>query len=362
MASIKHHHPPYLPTKLDYGKFTLELADAQYDLGVLQGAQERLHNPGLLIAPLTAKEAATSSKIEGTQSSPKDIFMFEAGGKAAHNDAGEVANYSRAMNYAVEQLSKGRQLTASLTKTLHKILLTDTRHSGMLGGFRDKTVYIAERRSDPIEKALYIPPTHLEVPGYIDNIFQYLGSHNDNDLIKAGIMHYQFEAVHPFEDGNGRIGRLLIPLFLFKQSRITLPILYVSGYFERNRDQYREALSVVDKTNQYEHWLKFFFTAISAQAKETNAIISKINALYEKNRQTTKNVRSPYIIPFIDFIFTQPIFSATQARRKVGIQKVTCARLIKVLLEKGIVSLVPQKFTTDKREKLYWFSDLISLL
>lgn len=362
MSKIKFHHPDHLPVKLDYGKFALELSEAQYNLGVLQGSHKNLHNPLLLIAPLTAKEASVSSKIEGTQSSPKDVFIYEAGGKTEHKDTPEVANYRKAMRYAIDEIKKGRKISLHLVKSIQEILLKDGRHDGMLGDFRKKTVYVAEKRSDPIEKALYIPPEHFRVPEYMENLMEYIDGEGDS-LIKAGVIHYQFEAVHPFEDGNGRIGRLLLPLFLYQERKVSLPIIYVSGYLEKNRSEYIETLHKVDVSKCYEDWLKLFFKAISAQAKETSETVSKINKLYDLTRELHKKIKSPYIIPTIDFIFEQPIFSITQLMKKINTSSwITGSRQISILKRNKLIEELPKNFNKDRREKLYVFYKLLAFL
>src|SRR6266566_1815891 len=153
----KHHHPAHLPPSLDYGQFAKELAQAQYSIGLLQGSQGRLQNAMHLIGPLVAKEAAVSSKIEGTQSDSEDIYVFDAGGKPAYLDTPVVSNYRMSMLDAIQALRDGKKLSAHLIKSLHATLLKSVRHKGTLGAFRTQTVWIAEREGDPIEKALYVP-------------------------------------------------------------------------------------------------------------------------------------------------------------------------------------------------------------
>jgi Fic family protein len=150
--------------------------------------------------------------------------------------------YRTSMLDAILAFNEGKKLSSHLIKALHATLLKDVRHKGGLGGFRSLPVWIAQREGDPITKALYIPPEHIHVPSYVENMLSYIESDGDEvNLVKAGVVHYQFEAVHPFEDGNGRIGRLLIPLFLFYKGDLSLPIVYSSGYFETRPQEYREA-------------------------------------------------------------------------------------------------------------------------
>src|SRR5581483_11705390 len=270
---------------LDYNKFAKELSAAEYALGLLEGSQKKLQNPGLLISPLTTKEAVMSSKIEGTQSDVSDVFMFDAGETTKHADIKEVVNYRDAMDSAIKEIKKGREVTSHLVESLHGTLLDGVRHKGLLGKFREGQVWIAERAGDPIEKAIYIPPQSMHVKGLVDNLFDYINNGKESALIKAGITHYQFEAIHPFDDGNGRIGRLLIPLALHTHKRLSSPILYLSGYFEDHRDEYIDKLHAVDEGNEIEEWLKFFFCSVSEQLNETQKIITAIYDLHDQLRK-----------------------------------------------------------------------------
>lgn len=363
MSDIQHFHPKKLPVELDPGKFTRELAQAKYDLGSLNGAHQTLENekllgnPTLLIAPLTAKEAAVSSKIEGTQSNASDVFYYEASGEERQSDTAEVANYRKAIMQSIGELNKGRELSQHLLKSIHETLLHEVRHQGKLGDYREDVVYIAEKRSDPIEEALYIPPEPYLVPEYMDNLWEYLKS-EEEVLIKIGIAHYQFEAIHPFEDGNGRIGRMLIPLTLFYEGELPFPIVYLSGYFERNRDKYISALHSVDTTEDYEEWLSFFFKAISAQSKQTQSIIDEIYSLYNKIRSEFET-KSPYLIPFIEFAFRNPVFTIPQATETLECSRKTIERLLAKFKKRNFVLKINLK---KGRTHFYAFKDLLEIL
>lgn len=359
----KNHHKPKKLTEgilsLDYNKFATEQAEAEYALGLLQGSQKKLQNSALLISPLTAKEATVSSKIEGTQSTVSDVFFHEAGGETKP-DTAEVANYRAAMNFAIQELAKGRALTKNLIKTLHQALLKNTRHKGVLGEFRKGDVWIAKKYGDPIEKAIYIPPEAYLVNDYVDDLLLYLQAGKENILTKAGIAHYQFEAIHPFDDGNGRIGRLLIPLILYHSNRLSKPILYVSGYMEENRDEYIDALHSVDETNKIEPWLKFFFKSVAEQLKETQNLVENIYELYDEVKSDFQINKSPYLIPFLDFIFHSPIFTVPMAMKKTNVSvSLTIKRLIQVFKEKGYIKEMPYRLS---RAKVYKFEPLLAIL
>lgn len=346
--------------KLDYNKFFKELSIAQYSLGLLEGSQRKLHNPGLLISPLTAKEATVSSKIEGTQSSVADVFLYEAGGIPQYADTKQVLNYREAMNFAMSEIKKGRPLTIHLVKTIHTILLEAVRHKGELGQFRHDKVWIAAKEGDPIEKAIYVPPEHFLVDEYMDDLFNFIEKGEENALIKAGIAHYQFEAIHPFTDGNGRIGRLLIPLILCYKNKITQPILYISGYFESNREEYIEALHRVDETGDYNNWLAFYFKSISHQLKDTQRLVDSIYSLYDEMRVNFEKVKSPFLIKFIDFLFKRPYFTVPQIVKEVRVStRTTALNLIRIFKEKNLIIETPAR---DQRAKIYVFLPLLKLL
>lgn len=355
--------PKQLPVKdLDYGYFAKELAEANYAVGQLQGSQGRLANAMHLIGPLVAREAAVSSKIEGTQSTSSDIYLYDAGGKAAFSDTPVVSNYRSAMTSAIKAVQEGRQLTTHLIKALHEVLLKDVRHSGRIGDFRDGDVWIAEKQGDPIEKALYVPPEALHVASYMDNIVDYIeNDESDLNLVKAAIAHYQFEAVHPFEDGNGRIGRLLIPLILFYKGDLDLPIVYSSGYFEARPDDYRAALRDVDKTGNYEPWIKFFLTAIKEQANETLALVERIHKLHSDLKKTYENSKSPYLPRVLDMLFMNPYFTIPMAMKELNINvRMTIVRMIEQLEKDGVITAISQR--GPKGTTIYVYDDLFTLL
>lgn len=361
--NLPHHKPPHLDvskTNLDYNEFADEYAQAKYALGLLEGSQKKLQNPTLLISPLTAKEAAVSSKIEGTVSTVSDVFIYEAGGKHKDPDAAQVANYKTAMHHAIGELEQGRGITNHLIKSLHATLLEKVRHKGTLGQFREDTVYIAERPSDPLEKSIYIPPEFIQVQGYMDNIMEYLDHSSDGALIKAGMFHYQFEAVHPFMDGNGRLGRLLIPLILFQEQKLSLPILYLSGYFEAHREHYRSALHEVDETGKYENWMKFFLNSVGQQLHETQNLVEAIYQLYDEIKNNFQFTKSPYLIPFLDFIFASPAFTISMIQESLtGCSRQTATRLIDLLMGQEIVKELDFRVG---RIKIFSFPRLLNLI
>lgn len=354
---IKPAKPPKLPVKINISFFANELADASFELGKLDGLQRDLPNPSLLISPLTAKEATVSSKIEGTRSTISDVFMFEATSEGKYDDTVEVVNYRKAMIWAQKALRQ-RRLNLSFIKELHNILLKGARGERYRGEFRKEQVFIGEKGAT-IEKATYIPPEPILIQEYMENLDDYILNSKDNPLIKSAIIHYQFEAIHPFQDGNGRIGRLLIPLYLYQQNLLYQPTLFLSGYFEKNRGQYINVLHLVDTQQNYERWIKFFLISVERQSEETQRIINKIKFLNNEVKEITREIRSPYISQAVDFIFKKPVFSISDLSRTIQSNRVTASRLVKRLLgQKVVSSFVPPK----KKRRFFVFTQLIKLL
>jgi len=349
--------PQKLPIELNFSKFAKDLADASFELGKLDGLERDLPNPSLLISPLITKEATVSSRIEGTRSTVSDVFLYEATKEGKYNDTIEVFNYRQAMIWAMDVL-KTRRMNLSFIKELHSILLKGARGEKYRGKFREEQVFIGKKGAK-IEEATYIPPEPILIPEYMENLEEYILSNDQNALVKSAIIHYQFEAIHPFQDGNGRIGRLLIPLYLYNKELLYKPILFLSGYFDKNREGYINHLHLVDTEKKYEEWVKFFLISVKNQAKETQKLIYQIRDLANEVKAKTEFIKSPYISKVIDFIFSNPIFSNSELSRYIKANRATSSRLIKKLQDlKILTSFIPSK----KKRELYIFESLIKLL
>jgi len=354
---MKSYHPPKLPVKINKDSLVNLLAETAFELGQLNGLQKDLPNPFLVISPLTTKEATISSKIEGTRSTVSDVFVYEATETSQYSETIEVFNYRKAMLFAIDSL-KDRKLNNTFIKELHSILLEGTRGHKKRGDWRKEQVFIGEKGAT-IEKATYIPPEATFIPGYMENLENYILENLEHPLIKIAVVHYQFEAIHPFSDGNGRIGRLLIPVYLYWKRLLFQPILYLSGYFEKYRDKYLDTLNYVDKTQKYEIWIEFFLQAVKEQAKDTQNLIEKIKSLYKEIHVKLEKVKSPYTAKTIDFIFKNPAFKASSLRKFINSSRATSLRIIEKMQDFGLVeSYLPP----DRKRKIFIFTDLINLL
>ena len=356
--------PPELPPKIDYISLIEEIGRAREALGELKGLLINVPNFDLLVSPLLTKEAVLSSQIEGTQATLEDVLKYEAEGKFSQDnrkerDIREILNYRRAIHLAIKELKK-KPIGENFIKKLHFVLLDSVRGSNKdRGNLRRMQVYIAPPGT-PIEKATYIPPPITELPRLLSNWEKYINSYQEKDvLVQIGIAHYQFEAIHPFMDGNGRIGRLLIPIFLYQRKILPYPVLYISEYFERYRQQYYNLLNQVSQKGDWESWLKFFLEAIRIQSQTTAAIIYQTKFLYEKLKRDISAINSIYAINFLDIIFNKPIITFSNIKNKI---KPKSHQTIYNLLEKFVRMKILKPLSGRKRNKIYIFSELLKIL
>lgn len=371
---MKPFLPPNLPPKINYLPLVKNLGEARAALGKLDGLLINLPNPRLLIAPLLTKEAVLSSQIEGTRATLENVFQYEAEEKTSEKnenekDSREIINYRKAINMAMSDPSRlGRaeadlprfRLGTELLRKLHYILLDSVRGEDKnRGHFRVTQVFIGFARST-IKEAIYVPPPPQVVPRLLENWENYLRGEMEKDpLIQIGVAHYQFEAIHPFVDGNGRIGRLLIPLFLTERKLLSFPLLYISEYFEERRRLYYDLLNGVSRASQWEDWLKFFLDAITLQSTKTQATILKMLVLHNKLKEKILTLNSAYALNLLDILFASPVATFPSLRKQLVVKSPqTIFNLLAKFKELGILKEVSSKH----RGKIFVFKDLIEIL
>jgi len=356
--------PPKLPPKVDYTNLIKEIGWAHNNLGKLNGLLINIPNPGLLTTPLLTKEAVLSSRIEGTQATLEDVFKYEAEGKISEKeeiekDVREIINYREALSMAIDEL-KNRPIGENFIKKIHFYLFDSVRGANKdRGNLRRMQVYIGAPGT-PIEEATYIPPPITELPPLLSNWESYINSEQEKDpLIQMGIAHYQFEAIHPFMDGNGRIGRLLIPLFLYQRKLLSYPLLYISEFFEKNRKDYYDLLNRVSKEEDWEDWIRFFLTALTDQSLKTQVTVLEIIALYNNLKKKIAAINSVYAINLLDLIFANPIVSFVSIKKRL---KSRSYQTIYNLLTKFIKIGILKEVSGRKRNKIYIFQQLMDIL
>lgn len=330
---------PYVPSSLplknlDYQRLIALVGEANAELARYDGLLQGIVNPSVMLSPLTIEEAVLSSKIEGTQATVDEVLEQEAGilkvGEKAE-DIREIINYREALRLGHRYLNS-RSITLSLVCELHRILLDSVRGQNKLPGeFRRDQNWIGTFGCT-IEQASFVPPSPLQLQDHLEAWQSYIESHDIDLLLQTAVIHAQFELLHPFKDGNGRIGRILIPLFLFQKKKLSQPMFYLSSYLEANREEYYVRLQNISRENDWNSWIAFFLLAITEQAKSNNAKVKAILKLYDEMKQQIHEItHSQYTVHLLDAIFDRPIFKTTDFVERTKIHKPTAMGLLRQL-------------------------------
>ena len=357
----KPFQPHKLPLEnLDWVKFIQYIARANRAVAKFDGFLQSVPNARVLLSPLSTKEAVLSSKIEGTQATFGEVLAFEANPNKQtkkYDDIEEVLNYRKAMNLAIEKL-EDLPLCGRLIKEVHQVLLSGVRgHKKNPGFFRTGSVHIG-RNGLGIEGATYIPPEAQEIEKYFSELEKYIHFDEKDYLVQLAIIHAQFEIIHPFWDGNGRTGRILMPLFLYYKKVLSSPMFYLSEYFELHRDEYYQKLQNISENNDWEGWIAFFLLAIEEQSIKNIAKVQEILSLYNTLKGQIVNIPTPKnAIKILDFLFSMPIFDSKDLMIKTKIKKDSAFRILKFLSDKEIITE-----NEKQRYKTYFFNDLLKII
>ena len=352
--------PPSPPVRLENLQVLLERASQA--LGRLDGLASALPNPALLIYAYVRKEAVLSSQIEGTQSSLSDLLLFEndeAPG-APVEDVREVSSYVAAMNHGLRRMREGFPLSLRLIREIHEILLAKGRGSGKLPGeFRRSQNWIGGSHPG---NAVFVPPPPEFVLDSMGDLECFLHEERPGVplLVKAGLAHVQFETIHPFLDGNGRLGRLLITFLLCAQNALREPILYLSLYFKTHRAAYYDLLDRVRTKGDWEAWLDFFLTGVRETAEQASEAAGRIVALVDEHRRLIETLGRPAASAQRVFEHMQcsPIASIPVAARKIGVSAPTVAKSLEHMGRLGIV----REITGRSRHRLFVYSAYLAIL
>ena len=306
-----------------------------------------------------------SSRIEGTVATMSEVLQFEAGDPPAREerrlDIEEILNYRSAVDAAVEELEK-RPFSLNLLLKLHKLLLSSVRgHNKAPGRFRRQQNYIGSRVGG-VEKIRFTPPDWMRLEHSLDNWEKYYHS-DEEPLVRLACIHAQFEFLHPFLDGNGRIGRILIPIFLFEKGLFSQPSFYLSEYIEAHRDEYIDRLSELGRTKgAWRSWTEFFLNAVTAQARQNARTADAILALYERLKERFLSAtNSRYAVPLLDAAFKQPYFQAGQlAWQGDAPSKPTLNAMLQALETAKVI--VAYRGSAGRRAAIWWMPELIELI
>lgn len=360
----KPHIPQSLPLEsVDWVRFITLIGQANAELARYDGTLQGIINPGVLLSPLTTKEAVISSKIEGTQASLEEVLKYEASPDLKtekYDDIREIMNYREAMRFAIQWM-KEKPITLNLIKQMHGVLLDSVRGKDRSrGNFRTNQNYIGKPGA-PIEQARYIPPNPLILMEHLSNFEKYFHYDEKDRLVQLAIVHAQFEIIHPFLDGNGRLGRILIPLFLCEKKVLHSPMFYISEYLESNRDEYYDKLKAISEDRNWNDWIEFFLKAIIEQAEANSIKAKSILDLYNKKKtRITEITHSQYAIKILDTIFARPIFNTTDFIKHSRIPKPSAMRLLRILHKEGILSTL--KEGSGRRAEILMFNKLINIV
>jgi Fic family protein len=357
--------PPPLPRNdLDWAELVPLIARANRAIARYDGVVQGLVNPSVLLSPLAAREAVLSSMIEGTQTTFEELLEFEADPREASgprfDDIREVMNYRQAMSAAVEELAR-RPLSLNLLLRIHSILMDSVRgRDKRRGEFRREQNWIGPPNT-PLDRATYVPPPYAALAELLDNFERYLHAEERDRLVQAALVHGQFELIHPFLDGNGRVGRMLIPLFLFSAEVISTPAFYMSAYLESHRDEYYARLRELSRSDDAQGWIAFFLRAVIAQAEEDGGKARRILALYDRMKARVPELtRSQFAIRALDVLFDHPIFSTSQFVARFGVPKGTAVRLLRTLANGGILRML--RPGQQRRPAIFAFPELIQMV
>jgi len=358
--------PDILPLKnLNWESYIPLIGEANREIARYDGILQSIAEPELLLAPLTVQEAVLSSKIEGTRASIEDVLMYQSD-KDEDNplfpDIQEVLNYRNALHLGVKRIDKDNfPLSLRLIKEIHKELLKGVRgREKDPGNFRRIQNWIGKPGSKQ-EKASFIPPAPQMIMPSMDNFEKYLHYNEKDRLVQLAVIHAQFEIIHPFLDGNGRLGRIMLPLFLYEKDILSQPLFFISAYFESDRNQYYRRLRSISSSNDWDGWITYFLETIIFQSKKNILIIRKILDLYDVMKFIVADItHSRYSIRTIDFIFSTPLFSSSEFINKTLIPRDSALRILKILTKTKTINI--KRKGRGAKPALYVFNKLFDII
>jgi cell filamentation protein, protein adenylyltransferase len=336
--------PDTLPLEtLDWGDLVTAIGQANAAVARYDGFLQGIVNPDILLTPLATREAVLSSRIEGTRASVDQVLEYEAEPdetKPGAADFHEVLNYRRAMFLAVDEMKK-RPISLNLVKRIHEALLDGVRGKNMRPGeFRTVQNFIGGP-TDDIADAAFIPPEPVGMMDHLDAFEKYIHSDDRDRIVQLAIVHAQFEIIHPFMDGNGRVGRILVPLFLYEKGLLARPTFYLSAYLESHRDEYVSRLRAITHDSDWMGWIRFFLRAVTEQAGENIDKASAILDLYDRMKVEIPRITgSKYSIQVLDSLFHQPHFRGPDFTKRSGIPVSTALTLLKSLEKAGVLNTI----------------------
>lgn len=355
--------PRFLPIDdLDWMSLIPQIGEANAAVARYDGLLQSIVNPAVLLSPLTTQEAVLSSRIEGTQATLREVLAYEAepdfaeGSKFA--DIQEIINYRNAMAFAADELQR-RPITLNLIKRIHSILLNSVRgRHKKRGEFRTQQNYIGAPGG--IEYATYVPPAPQSLQPLLENLESYIHFDEKDKLVQIALIHAQFEIIHPFLDGNGRVGRILIPLFMYQKKLLSGRMFYLSAFFEMHRQEYYGQLRKISFSGRYDAWVQFFMKALIEQALDNIKKAKAILALYEETKIfLTSELRSKYNIQALDALFAHPVFASSKFLEHAKASRRSVQRILQALQDEGIILAIREG--SGRQPTIFVFDRLLTI-
>lgn len=363
--AVEYHYNAFPPTELNYSRLIKPLTRAVDAIARFDQMLTTLKNSDILLAPLRNQEAVISSRMEGTISTMDELLRYEAdyeeGAADSINVRSEVIEtilYQRALRGAERSIKEGANLTEHMIRSLHQVLLSWGRGAKKSPGrYKDEQNYIIDNRRN----VLFTPIDPQSLHSGMQNLLTYINSDEHEILLRTAISHLEFEALHPFKDGNGRVGRMIITLMLWNAEVISAPHFYISGYLEEKKDEYIYLMKQVSKEGQWTEWCEFFLNAIEAQAVRNLRVANAISDLYEEMKPIFSDLlASKYSINALDFIFANPVFRNGRFTAQSGIPVATARRFTPILANEGLLDVIDQ--ASGRKAAMYRFEPMMALV
>ena len=354
--------PNPLPPDIRFDLLSIQrMGEAERALGALSAVAGLLPNPHLLLRPFINREAVDSSRIEGTVTTLEQLLLFEVEPQELRtpDDAQEVLNYVRASEFGFAQIRAGYPLSLTMLLEVHRLLLDGVRGGEKRpGDLRDRPVLLGQTRQT-FETARFVPPCHTTLRPLLDNLVEFLRNSELPLIAQLAVAHYQFECIHPFNDGNGRVGRLLIGLLLATRGVLTEPFLYLSAYFERHRQEYYDHLLAISQYGSWNPWMTFFAFGVAQQARESARLARRMIELRQSYQaRVAKAVRAEAAFRLADSLFETPFMTLARATRVTGVSKKSAQSTIEKLNSAGLL----REITGRKRNRIYCADEILALL
>lgn len=357
---------PYVPdtlplANLDLARLLPKIGPANAALARYDGLLQSVVNPGVMLSPLTQREAVLSSKIEGTQATVDEVLEFEAGmdfDAEKTKDIQEIVNYRKTLTLAAGEVAH-RPINLGLLRQMHAVLMDSVRGANKTpGAFRREQNWIGSTGCS-IEQASFVPPSPLQLLDHLQAWETYLASQDVDVLLQCAVVHAQFELIHPFKDGNGRIGRLLIPLFLYQKRALNSPMFYLSDYLEGHREAYYAHLQAISRDGDWSGWIAFFLEAVTQQALNNTERVRAMMTLYvDMKRRITDLTRSQHSMAVLDALFDRPIFQSGDFVKRSGIPKQSALPFLRTLRDAGVLQVLRE--SSGRRSAVLAFRDLLN--